>query len=155
MEILSNLTPETMRIVWLALFVVLMIIEIATVGLTTIWFAAGSAAAFGLTFTGLSVGGQIGGFLVISIVLLVFTRPWALKYVNKKTEKTNYESAIGQTVRVTARISNAGQTGKVMLGGQEWTARSADNQKEIEEGKNAVVEAVEGVKLIVREKEEK
>ena len=42
-----------------------------------------------------------------------------------------------------------------MLGGQEWTARSADNQKEIEEGKNAVVEAVEGVKLIVREKEEK
>lgn len=155
MDILANLNPETMRVVWLALFAVLMIIEIATVGLTTIWFAAGCIVAFLFTFAGLSVGWQIGIFLVVSVALLVFTRPWALKYINKKTQKTNYESVIGQTVRVTQTIDNMQQTGKAMLGGQEWTARSAEDDTMIEQGRQAVVEAVKGVKLIVREKEEK
>ena len=76
------LTPETMRMIWLFLVVVLLIIELVTVGLTTIWFAAGSASAFLLSLAGLGIGWQIGVFLVVSIVLFVFTRPWAMKYVN-------------------------------------------------------------------------
>ena len=82
------LTPETMRMIWLFLVVVLLIIELVTVGLTTIWFAAGSASAFLLSLAGLGIGWQIGVFLVVSIVLFVFTRPWAMKYVNKNSEKT-------------------------------------------------------------------
>ncbi len=69
------LTPETMRMIWLFLVVVLLIIELVTVGLTTIWFAAGSASAFLLSLAGLGIGWQIGVFLVVSIVLFVFTRP--------------------------------------------------------------------------------
>lgn len=152
---MSALTPETMRIIWLLLVVVLLIIELVTVGLTTIWFAAGSAAAFLLSLTGVGIGWQIGIFLVVSIVLLIFTRPWALKYVNRNREKTNYESMIGKTVKVTQRISNTDQTGAAVYDGQEWTARSLTDDRTIEEGKHAVVEKIEGVKLIVREKEEK
>ena len=95
------LTPETMRMIWLFLVVVLLIIELVTVGLTTSWFAAGSVSAFLLSLAGLGIGWQIGVFLVVSIVLFVFTRPWAMKYVNKKSEKTNYEGVIGRTVKVT------------------------------------------------------
>ena len=144
-----------MRIIWLLLVVVLLVIELVTVGLTTIWFAAGSAAAFLLSLTGVGIGWQIGIFLVVSIVLLIFTRPWALKYVNRNREKTNYESLIGKTVKVTQRISNTDQTGAAVYDGQEWTARSLTDDRTIEEGKHAVVEKIEGVKLIVREKEEK
>lgn len=152
---MSVLTPETMRVIWLLLVVILLVIELITVGLTTIWFAAGSAAAFLLSLTGAGIGWQIGVFLVVSIVLLIFTRPWALKYVNRNRDKTNYESVIGKTVKVTQRISNADQTGAAVYDGQEWTARSLEDDRTIEEGKQAVVEKIVGVKLIVREKEEK
>ena len=149
------LTPETMRMIWLFLVVVLLIIELVTVGLTTIWFAAGSASAFLLSLAGLGIGWQIGVFLVVSIVLFVFTRPWAMKYVNKKSEKTNYEGVIGRTVKVTQEINNTEQTGKAVYDGQEWTARSTDDNTVIEAGQLARVVRIEGVKLIVREKEEK
>lgn len=144
-----------MRVIWLLLVVILLVIELITVGLTTIWFAAGSAAAFLLSLTGVGIGWQIGVFLAVSIVLLIFTRPWALKYVNRNRDKTNYESVIGKTVKVTQRISNADQTGAAVYDGQEWTARSLEDDRTIEEGKQAVVEKIVGVKLIVREKEEK
>ena len=149
------LTPETMRMIWLFLVVVLLIIELVTVGLTTIWFAAGSVSAFLLSLAGVGIGWQIGVFLVVSIVLFVFTRPWAMKYVNKKSEKTNYEGVIGRTVKVTQEINNTEQTGKAVSDGQEWTARSADDNTVIEAGQLARVVRIEGVKLIVREKEEK
>ena len=141
--------------IWLFLVVVLLIIELVTVGLTTIWFAAGSASAFLLSLAGLGIGWQIGVFLVVSIVLFVFTRPWAMKYVNKKSEKTNYEGVIGRTVKVTQEINNTEQTGKAVYDGQEWTARSSDDNTVIEAGQLARVVRIEGVKLIVREKEEK
>ena len=37
------------EMVWLALFILLLIIEIATMGLTTIWFAGGALAAVSYT----------------------------------------------------------------------------------------------------------
>lgn len=155
MDVFMVLTPETMRVVWLIVFIVLMIVELITVGLTTIWFAGGALAAFVLTFTGAGAGWQIALFLAVSIVLLVFTRPWAMKYVNRNREKTNYEGVIGQTVRITERVSNGQSTGKAMLGGQEWTVRAEKEDQVFEAGSRAVVTAVQGVKLIVRKKEEK
>ena len=73
-----------MIIFWLALFVILLIIEIITVGLTTIWFAGGSMAALIVAAVGGPVWLQVILFLVVSFVLLFFTRPWAVKYLNIK-----------------------------------------------------------------------
>ena len=123
-----------MIIFWLALFVILLIIEIITVGLTTIWFAGGSMAAL----------------LVVSFVLLFFTRPWAVKYLNPHKTRTNYEDAIGKTVRVTMKIDNIEETGTAVLNGQEWTARSNDDAVTIEADTTAEVVAISGVKLIVK-----
>ena len=80
---------EQMEIIWLALMAVLLIIEIMTLGLTTIWFAAGALFAFLTALLGLNQGIQIGVFVVVSVVLLFFTRPWAVKYLNTRTVKTN------------------------------------------------------------------
>ena len=135
-----------MIIFWLALFVILLIIEIITVGLTTIWFAGGSMAAL--------IGGpvwlQVILFLVVSFVLLFFTRPWAVKYLNPHKTRTNYEDAIGKTVRVTMKIDNIEETGTAVLNGQEWTARSNDDAVTIEANTTAEVVAISGVKLIVK-----
>ena len=57
---------EQMEIIWLALMAVLLIIEIMTLGLTTIWFAAGALFAFLTALLGLNQGIQIGVFVVVS-----------------------------------------------------------------------------------------
>ena len=92
-----------------------------------------------------------GLFLAVSIVLLVFTRPLAVKYFNKDRVRTNVESMIGRQAIVVSEIDNLQGIGQVTVGGQEWSARSEDDSKNLTVGPVVEVVAVNGVKLIVRE----
>ena len=141
-------------IIWLALVIVLIVIEIFTVGLTTIWFAGGALAAIVINLLGLGMVWQIIVFLVVSGVLLFFTRPWALKYINSNRVKTNYEGVIGKVIRITEIVDNMNQTGKAVVNGQEWSVRSEQDKVILGEGTLAKVVKIEGVKLIVRVYEE-
>ena len=91
---------------------------------------------------------QILLFLAVSVVLLVFTRPLAVRYMNKNQQKTNVDSIPGKTGVVVETIDNLKAEGQVMLDGMVWTAKSESGDT-IEEGKVVKVLAVEGVKLIV------
>ena len=93
--------------VWLGLLILFLVIEIATVGLTTIWMAGGALGALILDLAGLNLWWQIGAFLVVSFTMLVFTRPFVVKYINSHHEKTNYEGIIGKVVRITEKVDNA------------------------------------------------
>ena len=95
------LSPSTLNLIWLGLFIVLLIIELFTVGLTTIWFAIGSLAAMAANTLGASLIIQLIVFLAVSVLLLVFTRPWAAKHLNQNRLKTNYESKIGEIIKIT------------------------------------------------------
>ncbi|MDD2978943.1 MAG: NfeD family protein [Hespellia sp.] len=140
---------------WIVLFIVLIIIEIFTMGLTTIWFAGGSLVAFVLSLLGLSLPIQVIAFVVVSVALFLVTRPIAMKYFNKDRVKTNVESLLGKTALVTENIDNIHATGKVEVNGLEWTARAEEDGLVIE--KNSVVEIlkIQGVKLIVKKEEAK
>jgi len=139
-----------MDIVWLIILVVLILIEFATWALTTVWFAGGAlVAAIIAAFHG-PIWLQVGAFLVVSLLLLIYTRPIAVKYFNVKRTKTNSESLIGRQAIVTEKIDNLQGTGTVTVGGQEWTARS-QNQTEIEEGAVVEIREIQGVKLIVEQ----
>ena len=140
---------EQMEIIWLALMAVLLIIEIMTLGLTTILFAAGALFAFLTALLGLNQGIQIGVFVVVSVVLLFFTRPWAVKYLNTRTVKTNTEALVGKSARVIADINNLKSEGQVVINGLEWTARSSDDTIIFRTGDVVTVVGIEGVKLIV------
>lgn len=142
---------EQMEIIWLALTAVLLIIEIATLGLTTIWFAAGALFAFFAALLGMNQGIQIGVFVVVSVVLLFFTRPLAVKYLNTKTIKTNTEALVGKTARVIVDINNLKSQGQVVINGLEWTARSSDDTVVFKIGDAVTIVGIEGVKLIVEE----
>lgn len=135
---------------WLAGILVLLVIEALTLGLTTIWFAGGALVAFIACVAGADLVLQAVLFLVVSLALLFFTRPFARRYINKGTEKTNVEGIIGREARVTKEISNRADTGEAVLSGQYWSARSADDGTVIGQGERVVIEAVRGVKLIVR-----
>ena len=141
------------EIFWLILFVVLLIIEIATMGLTTIWFAGGALVAVILAYVGFGWPVQIIAFLIVSIVLLVLTRPIALKYFNRERQKTNAESLIGQNAIVLETIDTLHGVGRVEVNGMEWSAKS-DEETKIETGEVVTIEGIQGVKLIVKKKVE-
>ena len=136
--------------IWLGILVAMLIIEIVTLGLTTIWFAGGALLAFIVSLLGAGRLIQVVVFLVTSLLLLLITRPIAVKYFNKDREKTNIDSLIGVSGIVTADINNLQGMGSVQLQGLEWTARSVDDTI-IPKGQEVQVESIQGVKLMVRE----
>ena len=127
---------------WLALLILLVLIELATMGLTTIWFAAGALVATIAAACGAPV-------LVVSVLMLVFTRPVAMRYFNVGRTKTNVDSMLGERGIVTGRIDNLHSCGQVTLKGMEWSARSQETEGTIEEGTVVIVKKIDGVKLIV------
>ena len=142
---------ETTSICWLAVFVLLIVIELATMGMTTIWFAGGAVAGFIASMLGANVVIQAVVFFVVSIVLLIFTRPFAVRYINSNKTKTNIDGLIGQEALVLEEINNIRETGCARLEGKEWTARSVDDTV-IPADTVVIVERIEGVKLIVKTK---
>ena len=142
-------------IYWLLLFIILLVIEVLTLGLTTIWFAGGALAAFVVSLIlGNMLEVEVAVFIVVSVILLLFTRPWAMRYLNRRTVRTNADSLIGTTVRVTQPVDNILEKGAAQAAGKEWTARSKEDGVTFEEGELAVVSEIRGVKLILEKKKE-
>ncbi|MDD3369441.1 MAG: NfeD family protein [Lachnospiraceae bacterium] len=139
---------------WLALLVVFVVIELVTMGLTTIWFAGGALVATILAVAGAPLWSQIVLFVVVTVILLFFTRPIAVKYFNKDRAKTNVEGMIGKQAIVISEIDNLQGIGQVNVGGQEWSARSVQPEVTIPIGAVVVVREVQGVKLMVEERKE-
>lgn len=133
---------------WLIVMAVMVIVEIITVGLTSIWFAGGALIAFFASLFGAPVAVQIVLFIIVSILTLALFRPKAVEHFNKTRTKTNVDSMIGKRVKVVEPVSNLDGTGTVLLNDVEWTARSASGQN-IEKDSIVVVKEVKGVKLIV------
>lgn len=140
--------------IWLVIFVACIVIEILTMGLTTIWFAGGALVASVAAALGAALWLQIVLFLVVSSVLLYFTRPVAVKYFNKDRVKTNAEGLIGQQAIVISEINNLQGIGQVTVGGREWSARTVKEGVVLPVGSVVVIRSISGVKLMVEEKTE-
>lgn len=140
---------------WLIAVVALVVIELATLGLTTIWFAAGALVATVAAALGAPLFVQIALFMIVSVLVLIFVRPFAVKFFNQDREKTNVDSMLGQKGIVTAQIDNLQAAGQVTLNGMEWTARAVSDDRVIPEGSVVIVRDIQGVKLIVDLEEER
>ena len=141
-------------IVWLAILIILVVIEIFTLGLTTIWFAGGALVAILVAALGGPVWLQIIIAAVVSAVLLFFTRPIAMKYFNRDRERTNAESLVGRQAIVISDINNLQGIGQVTINGMEWTARSIMDDHIIEPGEVVIVRGINGVKLLVEDRKD-
>lgn len=144
----------SMVLFWLAVMVIMLIIEIATLGITTIWFAGGALVAFVLAMFNVPFLVQIFVFLIVSFILLIFTRPVAVKYFNKDRARTNVEGMIGRQAVVVSEVDNLQGIGRVTVGGHEWSARTTQDGIVLPVGAVVIVKNVNGVKLIVEEKAE-
>lgn len=137
-------------IFWLVLAVALFILEGLSVQLISIWFAAGSIFAMVAALLGGSTTVQLLVFLVTSIAVLIFGRPFFKQRLNLKKSPTNADLVIGQIGIVLEEINNDLQTGRVNANGLDWTARSTDDAVSIPVGSRVMAMRIEGVKLIVQ-----
>ena len=135
---------ETMG--WLVIFIVLIVIELLTMGLTTIWFAGGALAALLMSVLGLGMPVQVVVFIIVSVLLLVLTRPIAVK--------TNVESLIGQQALVLEDVDTLHASGQVKVNGQIWSAKTEETAGFIAKDTVVMIQGIQGVKLIVKAKED-
>ena len=133
---------------WLIASAVFLLVEIMTLGLTSIWFAGGAVVAAIAALFGVPFWVQMLIFIVVTCLLFALTRP-AKRYLNSKVQKTNTDALIGQTALVKETINNMESKGLVQLNGQDWTARSFEAGEIIPEGSEVIVKEIRGVKLIV------
>ncbi len=136
-------------IIWFAILIGLIVLEVLTADILTVWFMPGAVVAIFLAAFKVYVPIQIAAFFVISIVLLILSRTAFKKYLGKKTdEKTNLDLIIGQTGIVTEDIDNIAAKGCVKVNFQLWTARTVNDGDTVVAGDKVKVVALEGVKLI-------
>ena len=139
--------------IWLSAAVILLIVEGIAPGLVSVWFALGALAAMVSAICNAPLWLQAVWFVLVSAVALVLTRPLVKKYVNSRVQPTNADALIGKDGVVVDEIDNIAGTGSVKISGQMWTARSTDENIPIASGKIVTAKAIQGVKLIVEEKE--
>ena len=152
MDMFGSFDPDIL--LWLIVIVVFVAMELSTVTLTSIWFAAGGLAALFVAMLGGNLIVQIIAFLIVAFGLLALTRKWSDKFLDGKKQSTNADRAIGEIVRVTERVSNLDRTGRAIVHGQDWTVRTEDDDIIIEKGELVRVLQIKGVKLIVEKVEE-
>lgn len=135
-------------ICWLAAFIILVLVEAATVGLVSLWFALGALAGLITSFWVNNIWVQLGIFLGVSLVALLVIRPLARRYITPRQVATNADRAVGAEGVVTQAIDNLKASGQVTVQGSVWTAR-AQGDVFIPVGTTVKVLRIEGVKLIV------
>ncbi len=139
-----------MAIGWFIAFIILLLIELGTVNLVSIWFAIGAIAAMITTFITDSIVIQVIIFIVVSIITLLITKPLVKKFKGFEVQPTNSDRVIGKVGEVTKKIEK-NKYGEVKIFGNVWTAASDDV---IDEGEKVKVLSIDGVKLIVKKEEE-
>ncbi len=137
-----------MQIIWLVLLIVFAASEAATVGLTSIWFAAGAFTALVAALLGGPLWVQLTLFFAVSLLCLIAVRPLAKKHLNSRVEHTNADRVIGAKAQVTEDIDNIHGKGAVVIRGMPWSARSEDGGP-IAAGTMVKVLRIEGVKVFV------
>lgn len=139
-----------MSFTWMIIFIVLILIELATVSLVSIWLAVGALASFVLSFWVSNVTWQIAVFIGVSFVSLLLTRKFVNKVRGGKIEATNLDRVIGKIGVVTEEITKL-EPGEVKVDGKKWSAISS---KKIKVGSKVEILAIDGVKLNVKEVKE-
>ena len=141
---------DSNMIMWLALGAIFLIVEVATVNLVSVWFVAGALAAFIAALFGAGLGIQIGVFVLVTAVLLMFTMPAARRLSKGSRQATNSDRIIGHDAIVTEEINNRKGTGQIKVLGSVWSANAEEDDSVIPSGSKVYVSEIRGVKAVVK-----
>ena len=120
-----------------------------TVGFLLFWFGMASLISMVVSFFTSNLVIQMVVFLVSSVILILATKPFVKKFMNKKNIATNAYSLIGKTGLVIQEIDNVKGIGQIKVGGEVWSAQSEDNSV-IPVNTEIELTKIDGVKAIVK-----
>lgn len=139
---------QYMPFIWIGFAVLMVVCEISTTQLVSIWFVLGAVCAAITTIFTPSILIQSIVFLGVSLISLVVTRPIVKKIKAKSGNvSTNSDRLIGRTGVMLADLTDKDAVVQVKVEGEIWSAKSA-NVPILKDAKVKVL-AIEGVKLIV------
>ena len=145
---------STMSWVWMAVMLLCISTEIATVSITSLWFAMGALVALIASVFYVPPVVQAVLFVSVSGASLWLLRPVVKKYFTPKLTRTNVDAIIGTEGIVTEEINNLLAVGTVKLAAMQWSARSSSGDP-IAPGTRIKVDRIEGVKVYVTPVEDK
>lgn len=135
---------------WLIASGIFFVGEIITVGFLLFWFGVAGLITMVVSFFTSNIIIQSVVFLVTSVILILSTKPFVKKFVNKETIVTNVNSLIGKKAIVIQEINNLQGTGQIKISGEIWSAQN-ESDSIISENQEVEIIKVEGVKLIVKQ----
>lgn len=134
-------------LLWLAVFLITIAIEIGTSELVSIWFSGASIIALVLACFDIHWAIQIAVFLIVAVLLLVLTRPFLKSRLRTPNLATNADSMIGSEILITKTVSKS-QDGEGKFRDVIWTCKTQENDP-IEKGSFAIIKELKGNHLIV------
>ena len=143
-----------MTYVWLVIAIAAAIIELSTPQLVSLWFAVAALIAMASAAFGAQLWIQIAVFVLVSVILVVITRPLYKKFIKPSVVATNTDALLGRVAIVKLDIDNDASVGLVKVSGQEWSALSEDGSL-IPAGQKVIIKNIAGVKLIVSPTDDK
>ena len=138
-----------MWLVWLVIAGALFVGKILTAGFLLLWFAIAAVIAMLVSFVTTNLFIQVLVFVIVSILLLIFTRPLLSKYVKSNNTITNSNAIIGKMAIVTEEISLLNSTGQINVDGEVWSAKTMDPNLTIPKGSRVEIIGIDGVKACV------
>ena len=145
--------PAKVWLIWLILAAIFIIAEMMTPGFFLLWFGIGALAAAILAYLRFNPIWQWTTFLVVSTVLLAFSRRFAEKFSAKQPPGIGANRVIGKTGIVKEEINQVKGTGNVRVEKDDWRADSS-NGEIIPAGTKIVVVRIEGTHLVVEKAKE-
>ena len=136
--------------IWIGVLVLAVIMEAATMQLTSIWFAIGALCAWIVSIIKGPVWLQIAVFILVTALTVLITRPLALKYLKPKTQKTNADAVPGKEGIVVAEVRPMEGIGQIKVEGMIWSAKPENGTDHFDVGDRVKVVRIEGVKAVIR-----
>jgi membrane protein implicated in regulation of membrane protease activity len=141
-------------VIWVVLAVLLGVAEIFTLTGALGLLAVGALAAAGAAALGLGPFAQFAIFAVVSVAGLVGVRPLVKRQLRPRhgpQHRFGVAALVGRQARVVQEVT--GHTGRVRIGGEEWSARAYDETLVIPAGATVDVIEIEGATALVYPRE--
>lgn len=142
-----DLTPDLLTWIWLGIAIFLGILELISVSVVAIWFMIGALVTIPLTFFDISLSVQLFWFTCVSLILLLTTRPFAIKYFKIGKEKTNIDTLI-EAEGVVLKNNETHECGELKIEGKVWRFQSL-SQTIYQPSETVVIREIKGVTLWV------
>lgn len=136
----------TLSLAWLSLALVALGVESIVANLIFLFISVAALLAADIAALGGTLPVQITAFALMAALLPAFLRPRLLEKLSGRGVLSRTEALVGATAQVTEYIDPVLGTGRVVVNGEDWAARSSST---VPPGTVVQIAGADGIVLLV------